>query len=121
MARKVELYFKNENDAESARSKLRTQKVSNILVEEIPDAHDSDTRVFLANNPSYTTGAGASNVNSGVAHPMAYTGGDLDDVGERKNQYDGPINFLLTYEVSEENHPDVLVAIRDLDFYYHQN
>lgn len=122
MTRIVELYFKSENDAESARSKLRTQKVNNVSLEEIPDVNDSDSRMFIANDASYSTGAHTPNTGSGSVAPIAYTADDIDDGNvENKSDDDRPISYLLTYEVSEEDYPDVLVSLKDMKYYYHDN
>lgn len=114
MAKRVEIYFKSENDAESARAKLQTQKVSNISVEKIPDARESDGRVFVANDPTYATGGGVGGNLSGgaTAEPFAYTGDATSDDNT-------PLTYLVTFEVSEANYPDTLVAIKNLNYFFH--
>lgn len=45
MAKKIEVYFKSENDAESAHAALKKLKVNDVYIEEIPE--DIDTGVFV--------------------------------------------------------------------------
>lgn len=122
MARKVELYFKSENDAESVRSRLRTQRVSNVSLEEFPETSASDSRMFIANDASYTSGANTPNTGSGAVTPVAYTGDDLDDGNiENKSDDDRPISYLLTFEVAEDNYSDVMISLKDMPYYYYDN
>lgn len=120
MARRVELYFTSENDAESVRSKLQTQKVNDIFIEEIPNVNENDDgHVLVANDPAYSSGGGASQTlgSGGTQQPIAYTGA-IDDVSGKKKQ---PINQLLTFEVAEEDYPDVLVSLKDLNYLYYDH
>ena len=53
--RSVEVYFKSENDAESARASLQTLKVTNLYIDEMPE--NIDTRMYI---PFFPTNIGVS-------------------------------------------------------------
>lgn len=114
MTKKVQLYFKSENDAESVRSKLHSQKANNVYIDEMPNASEADTRLFAANEPAFTAGAGTTGNTSGSTQPITVAGADLDDVQDRE---EATITHLLTFDVKEENLSDVMIALKDFNYY----
>ncbi|MFC4023449.1 hypothetical protein ACFOUV_06370 [Oceanobacillus longus] len=48
MTKNILAYFKTENDAESARSALQTLKVSNLIIDSLPEANEGTAYIPIA-------------------------------------------------------------------------
>jgi hypothetical protein len=46
VVKRIQAYFKNENDAESVKAKLQSLNVNNATVEEIPENNDGILDIF---------------------------------------------------------------------------
>ncbi|WP_067727976.1 hypothetical protein [Oceanobacillus damuensis] len=95
MARKILAYFKSENDAESARSALKTLKVTNLIVDQIPATDE---------NPRYIPIA-----------PIGPTWGVTGTVGlnkvggeEASQDSDAPLTHLIEGQIEEDDLNDAI-------------
>lgn len=105
--RKVEVYFKNENDAESARADLEKYNVHNTAVEKVPDG----TRAggFI---PLFSPGSG-----SGSAGIPFFT---QDRTNDSEAQKADPkyMSHMLRFEVDEKDYEETIAALKNHDSYH---
>ena len=109
MTRIVEIYFKSENDAESARASLQTQRVNNLFIDSIPES--AGTKMYI---PFFPTNIGTSGTpsNAGPIGPSAPL--LTEDDSERDP---GRLTHLLHLEVNEEDHDQVISFLKEHDWY----
>ncbi|WP_117168210.1 hypothetical protein [Paraliobacillus sediminis] len=112
MFKKLEAYFKSENDAEAVRAKLNNKvNVRNVMIDQVSDG--------LANKfvvPLVAGGGGTSATmpgNSPYPIPSSGEGFFKEDEGERKT--------VLECEVSEEDFNEALVILQENDAHVNKN
>lgn len=112
MTKSVALYFKNENDAESARTKLQSLKVSNLYVDQMSE--NMRTEMYI---PFFPTNVGSSQTTANVG--LFGENVPLSDEAENNhNETDDEITHLLQFEVEEEDYQEVKLALKGIDCYY---
>lgn len=103
IVRKVEAYFKNENDAESAKASLQSIKTTSVFIEEM--SAGTDTKLYV---PFFTTNVEAAGAPSNV-RPL---GAQVPFLSEENH---GEITHLLHFDVSEEEHDQAISILKDHD------
>ncbi|MGJ9458295.1 hypothetical protein [Oceanobacillus sp. CF4.6] len=90
MTKNMIAYFRTENDAESARSTLQTLKVSNLIIDSIPEANEGTAYIPIA--------------------PLGPTWGGKGVVGfsnltedEASHGSDYPVTHMLEVQIEEED------------------
>lgn len=111
MGENIDVFFKNENDAESAQAELRTLKVRNMYVEEMPE--DADTTLLVPFFPTNIESSAGAAGNVGPITPI------ISDAGK---DVDGPkyLSHLLHVEVETEDYNEVLSILEKHDCYSHK-
>lgn len=111
MTKRVELYFKSEDAVESAHASLRTLKVNNVNIEEIPDDVDPNFLVsFFPNNvgsPGFPTGTF-----SGSFPPMI-----MNNSNDNDTLTDDRFTHLLRVDVKEEDYHKFQEIMNNYDCY----
>ncbi|WP_053218470.1 hypothetical protein [Virgibacillus senegalensis] len=110
LAKQIDAYFKNENDAEAVSARLQTLKVSNVSVEEIP--RGTDTKVLVPFFPA-NTGTGTSGSVGPIA-PLFDQQGKIEGDSET-------LKHLLHFEVEETDYHQALDVLKESDCYGHQS
>lgn len=112
MTKSVVLYFKSENDAESARAKLQSLKVSNLFIDQMSE--NTETEMYI---PFFPT-----NIDSAQTSPRAGAIGEngplSDEIESKQSVSNEEVTHLLQFDVKEEDYEEVLIALRDVDCYY---
>lgn len=104
MSETIEVYFKNENDAESAQAQLRTLEVKHMYVEEMPE--DTDTALFVHFFPTNIDSTTAGSTGVVPASPIIS--------GERE-ELAGPNypSYLLYVEVETEDYDEAMAILQE--------
>lgn len=110
MSRSVEVYFKNENDAESARSSLQTAKVNNLFIDEMPESNE--TMMYI---PFFPTNTSASGTPGSVGPVGAGAPLVLDD--NKEDDHQGRLTHLLQFDVNEEDYDHALSILKQHECY----
>lgn len=126
MSKVIQAYFRTEDDAESARTKLLTFETQGLEVGEMLDAMDGNRRFLFpfaaVASPGYgsTTGMGSGVTGErGLGAVAAFT--NLDDERNEHEIYDEeeveelPVEdfrYVLSAEVKEEEYRDIIRIIR---------
>jgi|SRR5699024_27912 len=107
MAETIEVYFKNENNAESAQAQLRTLKVIDMYIEEMPkDARTTlYVPVFPASLDTNTTGSAR-----GPITPA------LSSVVDEVSGPDYP-SYLLHVEIETDDYDEAMKILQDHEYY----
>lgn len=108
MAESIEVYFKNQNDAESAQANLRTLKVNHVYVEVMPE--DVDTSLFVPFFPRPVDSGTVASGGVGSVPPI---------LPEIRKEVSGPNypSYLLYVEVETEDYERVLSILEEHDCY----
>lgn len=110
MAKKIEVYFSSENDAESAHAELKKLKLNDIFIEEMPE--DTHTRLFV---PFISSNVGSSGT-SGSAGPIApvapIVGRDNGENNDNEN-----LSHLMHFEVEDEDYEEAVSILKEHDCY----
>jgi|SRR5690625_2911661 len=107
MSETIEVYFKNENDAESAQAQLRTLKINHMYLDEMPD--DSDTTMFV---PFFPTSID-TNTTGAARGPVAPIISDVTDDDSGPNYP----SYLLFVEVETEDYDQAMSILQEHDCY----
>ena len=102
-ARKVEVYFENENNAESAKASLQSIKTTSIMIEEMP--RETGTRMYVPFFSSNIVGPGTINNTGAIGTQDSFS-------SDKKN---GEVTHLLHFEVDEENYNQALSILKEHD------
>jgi|SRR5699024_6733230 len=107
MSETIEVYFKNENDAESAQAKLRTLQVNHMYIEEMPA--DADTTLFL---PFFSM-SGETNISGSARGPVTpiISKGQNDGLGPNYPSY------FLFVEVETEDYDQAMSILQEYECY----
>lgn len=108
MTESIEVFFKNENDAESAQAELRTLKVSQMYIEEMPE--DANTTLFV---PFFPTNVDSTTAGLGGVSPAAPI---ISEVADNSPGPNYP-SYLLYVEVETEDYDRVLTILEEHDCY----
>jgi len=107
MTETIEVFFKNENNAESAQAQLRTLKVVDMYIEEMPE--DARTTlyvpVFPASLDTNTTGSARGPITPALSSVV-------DDVS-------GPDypSYLLYVEIETDDYEQALEILQNHEYY----
>ncbi|WP_181186073.1 hypothetical protein [Alkalicoccus urumqiensis] len=101
----MNVYLKNENAAESLKTRLLRYHVTDVFIEEIPEEMDSKT-------PFIATGS----IGGSPGNVQAFT--SLRNIRKRRgrNKKDYP-HYLLSFRASEENKQRILEELKKADGY----
>lgn len=105
--RKVELYFKNENDAYSAETELNKYNVQNVVMEKIDNSENivGDTPIFSP------YGAGGGGV--GGALPFSIGNSDASSEEGKAEEADPKyMSHLMQFEVDEKEYDNVISSLK---------
>ncbi len=107
MSETIEVYFKNENDAESAQAQLRTLKVNQMYLDEMPE--DTETRLFVPILPT----SGDTNITGSARGPVTPIVSEIDD------DLSGPNYppYLLYVEVETDDYDQAMSILQEHDCY----
>jgi len=107
MTETIEVYFKNENDAESAQAQLRTLQVNHMYIEEMPE--DADTTLFLPFFPM----SGETNTTGSARGPVTPIISEVQDDGS------GPSypSYLLFVEIETEDYDQAMSILQEHECY----
>lgn len=113
MTKRVELYFKSEDDVESVQANLNTLKVNNLTIEEMTD--DTDTKMFA---PFLPTNVSSTGINNGAAFgfPSPFTS-IIANNNDDDHFANDRITHLLRVDVEEEDFEQFLNIIKNYDCY----
>ncbi|CDO04518.1 hypothetical protein BN988_03078 [Oceanobacillus picturae] len=103
MTKSFVAYFKSENDAETAKAKLEKLRVSNVLVDELPETkkHNAYFPIVGMGTPgTMSTGTGVMGL--GVA-----------DVSDNNREEHGQITHLLEGKVEEEDYDQAISILAE--------
>lgn len=108
MIKNIEVYFKNENDAKSAEAELRTLKLKDIYVEEMPE--DSKPTSFIPLIPR--------SMDSGVA-ATGGVGSVTPFIPSKEAESPGPNYppYLLHVELEGEDWDKAMEILQEHDCY----
>lgn len=109
--KQVELYFKNENDAQSAKSELNKFKVKNVAIEKMEEG--SRNGLFIPIFSPYW-GAGGGVAGGSIPSYNEDSKGS-SEVEQSKNADPKYMSQLLRFEVSEEDYDEVLSVLKEYD------
>lgn len=121
MAKKIEVYFKSENDAESAHAALKKLKVNDVYIEEIPG--DTDTGFFVPFSSANVGSSSGAAGYSGTAGTAGSAGGPIAPFAPivgRDNDEDhdhGKLTHLMHFNVEEEDFDETVSILIDNDGY----
>lgn len=106
--KKVELYFKNENDAYSAETELKKYDVHNVSIEKMGEGISQ--RTFLPLPASHGAGGGS------IGSSLSISG---NSSGEEKAEQADPkyMSHMLRFEVNEKDYDEVIASLKDYDPY----
>lgn len=98
MTKSILVYFKSENDAESAHASLQRLRVSDLFVDEIPEAEQNRIVVPLFN-------LGTTSTNAGII-------GSMDEQGDQ-DMTDDSLTHLLEGQVDEADYEEAMQVLSD--------
>ncbi|WP_404455978.1 hypothetical protein [Oceanobacillus kapialis] len=107
MSKSFVAYFKSENDAETAKAKLEKLRVSDMLVDELPNGDKRATYfpiVGIGTPGSMSTGSGAMGI--GMA--------DVTDDHDEKSQ---KLTHLLEGKVEQEDYVEAISILAESNGY----
>lgn len=112
MTKKIQAFFRNENDAEAALAKLQKLKVSNAFIDAMPDG-DTTMTVIPINNLA----SGGASMNSGpLTTSPPISARKIKETFERKDKTTrSDFSHLLEFEVSEEEAEKAIQELCDTD------
>lgn len=102
MTKRVEVYFKNENDAESAKMKLQPLKVTNIFVDKMPV---KDEKVFFF--PFVQANLGGTEE----------TKSNKDGIANEKDLSNNSPTHMLQFDVEEEDYEASMNVLKQYECY----
>lgn len=112
MFKKLEAYFKTENDAEAVRAKLNNKvNVRNVMIDQVSDGLSNTFVVPLVAGGSSTS----STIPGSSPYPVPSSGKGFfkEDEGERKT--------VLECEISEEDFNEALAILQENDAHVNKN
>lgn len=110
LSKHLEVFFKTENDAESAKAELQKLKISNELVEPIPE--DTDLKPIVPMAGSSNTGGGTFSFTD-VLEPKYDKEGALSDKRH--------LTYVLHCKVQEEEYEQAIKIIKNHDGHMDQS
>lgn len=99
MPKSILVYFKSENDAESARAELQSLRVSDLYVDHLPEGDDKHT--YLPIDVGYSPEA----MESGMIKPKGVLTGLF---GKKKD----PVTHLIQAKVQEEDYAEAMEVLK---------
>lgn len=111
MTKRLEVYFKNENDAESASLKLKTLRVSNNFIDEMPSGNEERYYVPFATVNSSSSGT------PGMVNPayVAETSSKRNQLEETENPYNEKVTHMLQVDVVDEDYDEAVNILNEFD------
>ncbi|PYZ93871.1 hypothetical protein CR194_12090 [Salipaludibacillus keqinensis] len=111
MTKRIQAFFKNENDAERASAKLAKVNTTNQIIDKVPE-QESNGRLVLI--PAIHSGTGAGT----AAGSTAAVGGSVDRLKslvfkDNREQF----THILEFEVAEANIEEALQELRQTEAY----
>lgn len=110
MSKGMQVYFKSENDASSAKAKLQTLKVSNIFMEELDLSRQEE--LIMPVYPANVASTGSANSTVPIAPLLPV---DESDSGEPRTN--PTLSHLLNFSVDEEDYHKTLQILGEFDCY----
>src|SRR5690625_3863397 len=107
MTETIEVYFKNENDAESALAQLRTLKVVQMHIEEMPE--DARTKLYVPVFPASLD----TNTTGSARGPITPA---LSSVEDDVSGPDYP-SYLLYIEIETDDYEQAMKILQDHEYY----
>jgi len=107
MTETIEVYFKNQNNAESAQAQLRTLKVVHMYIEEMPK--DTDATLYV---PMFPTSIYTNTTASARGPITPALSGVVDDVS-------GPDypSYLLYIEIETDDYDKAMSILQEHEYY----
>ena len=112
MTRSVDVYFKSENDAESARASLQKVKATNVFIDEMPG--DIGTKMYI---PLFPTNIGVSGTQNNVGPIGANALLVTEGTKEAGKEDQGRLTHLLHLDVNEDDYDQVFAILKEHDCY----
>jgi len=112
VTKRLEVYFKNENDAESASLKLETLRVSNNFIDEMPNGGEQRNYVPFATANLSSSGT------PGMVNPAYVVQVKAEsDQRKKENPYDEEIMYMLQFDIVEEDYDEAIHILNEFDCY----
>lgn len=108
----VELYFKNENDAQSAKAELNKYKVKDVFLEKMGEGNRSGLFIPIF-SPYWGAGGGAA----GGAFPSFAGSNDSSEEGKAEKADSKYMSHMLRFDVNEEDYDEAISMLKDYDPY----
>src|SRR5699024_749029 len=104
-----ELYFKSEDEMESARASLNTLRIQNLVIEEMSD--DTSSMIFIP--------FGSGNVNAITSHggTTFSSFGSMFAAGFNEDEDPEKVKYLLRVEIAEQDFAKFKEIVNRLDCY----
>lgn len=114
MTKRIEIYFTNENDAESANLKLETLRVSNNFIDEMP----GDTEQKQLYVPFATTNLGSTGT-PGMINPIGVAAVNTknDQPQGSRDSNEDKITHMLQFDIVAEDYDEALAILNEFDCY----
>lgn len=112
MTKRIEVYFKNEDDVEAAHASLHTLKISDVTIEEMPEG--TDTTTFL---PFYSVNAGSSGMTNNNFAPYGAFAPMTSDADNEDDDHQDQMTHLLRFSVADENYNKTIEVLNKYDCY----
>ena len=100
MIRKVEVYFENENDAESAKASLQSIKTTPVFIEEM--SGETDGKVYVPFFYTNINSSGSMNNTGVIGTPASFS----------SDKKEGEVTHLLHCEVDEEDYNQAISILK---------
>ncbi|MFB5662414.1 hypothetical protein [Alteribacillus sp. HJP-4] len=102
----VQAYFFTENDAESAKIKLQSLRVEDMLIDSIPEEADRTILVPIQSSGSGSSGAGP------IPAPVNVDSGEKESLFKVSSE-SRDLNYILQFNVHEEDYSAVMDVLRE--------
>lgn len=110
--KKVELYFKNENDAHSAQAELNKFRVQNVSMEKMEKGNRNGLFIPIF-SPFWGTGSGGA----GGVFPSITDSDSSTEENKAKEADPKYMSHMLRFEVKEEDYEEAISMLEDYDPY----
>lgn len=127
MARRIQAYFRTEDDAESARTKLQTYSVSEMEIGELPEGRENSARLLApfalgagtTDGTVMGSGAGVSGADRGIGAAIVWKelgrNNEIDSTAEANGTDENSLKgfkYVLSCQAAEEDYDEVIDVIR---------
>jgi|SRR5690625_4386359 len=112
MTQIINVYFKTEDEAEKAKSRLQQLKIKDISVEEMPEA--SGTTIYVPFFPTNTGTPATSGSQGGLGSVTPIIPAvEADDKAERNDH----LMHLLRIEIEDQDYEEAVSILKEQDCY----